>query len=167
MHEDFPPASTKSNRLYNGISTVAIAFIVTLLLAGVAKADGGAEIVNYRCDPKAHLLYVGTAVSYGIISDFGKDIIPLANALASGTKIRECQISKTDKVIVEIVLNQMHPRNNEVKISINDKQLGELEFDPTKDYSYIIEKYNNKKIQVIYSESSITRKVLKWPADVQ
>jgi len=152
------------------LSFAAFWFVAILLMPSLARADGGVEIVNYRCDPKAHFVYVGTAVSYDILSDFGKDIISL-NDMKEDVKVLECQISSKGMVVVRIGKSNITPRNNNVNITINGKYLDNLLFSTMYDYSYLINEtimpnsYNVKGIQIIKKKKTIETKVHDWDPD--
>jgi hypothetical protein len=131
------------------------------LISMPAKADGGVEIVKYRCDPKAHTVFIGTSVSYGITSDFGKDIISLGKELPASQQKKECQFSPTDTAEINIH-HVPHADGSNVNVTIHGTLVGTLPFSPDHDYSYIIDKYNDEKIHVVKSESVITRKTINW-----
>jgi hypothetical protein len=135
------------------------------LISMPAHADGGVEIVHYRCEPEAHRLYVGTAVSYEITSDFGKDIIPLNQPLPPEQRKLECQLSATNEVNVQIGQNVENPRNDNVIVKINGKYLDDMTFDPNQEFSYVISQQNpNKNLIIQYSNKIIKSKVWGWPS---
>jgi hypothetical protein len=140
--------------------------ISTLFLATVAAApslsfaDGGVELVKYRCDEAQNRVYVGTAVSYEILSDFGKDSIPLVKTLNDKEKHLRCSLSQHANVSVRIHAVPYRSGNN-VTVSINDKELGVLKVHPDHEYSYVI-KASGDKISIVQSESNIERNVINW-----
>jgi hypothetical protein len=110
---------------------VAILFIIS---PHIAKADGGRELVEYKCDPTKRSFSLGLSISYGAASKLNEDTISLDDLTEEGKKV-ECQITSRYKAIVTIHKNSMHPRNDNVELYLNDQYLDDLMFDPDQEKS--------------------------------
>ncbi len=139
---------------------LAVAGLCTIALP--AKADGGVQIVQYRCDPKAHKMYVATSVSYAITDNFDKDIIPIVPNFPEDHKKMECQLSSTDKANVAIFAAPPDKDGSNVTIALNGVPLAFLTFSTEHDDAITIDKYGDKKIQINYLKKTISGKGWEW-----
>lgn len=133
------------------------------LVAFSVKAEG-TEIIYYRCEPNKDRVYVGTAISAYPTSDFGPGVIPLGS---QKQQTLECQIAPRDKVTVLIGESPTHPGNDNIQISINGKLFDYVSFNPDKEVSHLITRYDGKGIKITSFSKSVTAKTRDWPSDSQ
>jgi len=121
-------------------------------------ADNGRAVVYYDCKP-SHSLYVKAF--------FLEDITPTPNEHTilldqlTDKQTRECQITSTDKVIVQIGVSLDHPRNDNVSVFVNNNWLGTSTFDHSgHEYTYIVTNIHNAS-DVTYIDAVTNRKTRK------
>ena len=117
-----------------------------------AWADWGREMVYYDCQPN-HSLYVKVFVLYDITPVLNEHTIWLDQLTDKQT--RECQITPTDKAIVQIGVSRTHPRNNNVSVLVNKNGLGTATFDQKHAYTFVVtNNYNKADVAFIDAETN-------------
>jgi len=139
---------------------------ILLMYSFLAYADGGVELVYFNCQPN-HSLYVKGLFLFDITPVLDNRTLQLGK-LQPEQGMQECQLSPTDKVVVQINGNPDRPRNNNVTIMMNGKYIDDFTYEnPNKSYTYIFQVPNRLaspnepiRIEKIESVETEARKTL-------
>jgi hypothetical protein len=138
------------------LAAILICSVVPVLCLSSARADGGTMIVYFNCSPDKHAAYVKAEISYEPEPDFGKNVTSVDKLTDEGKRL-ECNISSTQKMIINIRKSSAHPRNNNVVVMLNDKYLGDLTFHSYHDSSILVSETDSNQVNAMYFEDGIPR----------
>jgi len=140
---------------------LALPFLLTAVCYAVLtpmRADSGAPIILFNCAPDEHAAHIKTAVSYEEDPTFGNEHLIDVDKLTKKGKTLECELSRTHRVVANIYVDFLHPRNDGVKVWVDSEYLGKLSFCPFHDAAFLVTVEGDHKVKSIYFGDGIAKK---------